>query len=197
MIDFFTFLKLGFLHIIDLNGYDHILFLVALCGAYTIYEWKKVVFLITFFTFGHSIALALAILNIISIDSKFIEFLISITIAIACFNNLLNDTEENSHKTKGKAALKSFFVFFFGLIHGLGFSNYLRSLVGKSSSLALELLSFNIGLEIGQILILAFIFVITTLLIGNMLVKRRELVIGLSCFVLGLTLHLISEKWIF
>jgi HupE / UreJ protein len=197
MIDFFTFLKLGFQHITDLNGYDHMLFIIALSAAFTIYEWKKVLIMITFFTLGHSISLALAVLNVVNVNSKLIEFLIPITILATAINSLLFDVKSESSKTTSSISYKSIYVVFFGLIHGLGFSNYLKSLLGKSESLALELFSFNLGLELGQILILSFIFVIITLFINNLQVKRRELTIAICCLVIGLTLPLIREKWIF
>ncbi len=197
MSDFFTFLKLGFQHITDLNGYDHILFIIALCAGFTIHEWRKVLILITFFTIGHSIALALAVLNILSVNSNLIEFLITITILITCLYTLFNTGKVEQLNSNPNITFRSVFVVFFGLIHGLGFSNYLRSLLGKSESLVLELFSFNLGLEIGQILILAFIFVIITLFINNLNVKRRELCIAICCLVIGLTLPLIKEKWIF
>ncbi len=197
MTDFFTFLKLGFQHITDLNGYDHILFVVALCASFTINEWKKVLILITFFTLGHSLALALAVLEIVSVNSNLIEFLIPITIMATCVFNLLNINKSTQLNSKPRISFKAIIITFFGLIHGLGFSNYLRSLLGKSSSLVTELFSFNLGLEIGQILILAFIFVIITLFINNLNVKRRELSIAICCLVIGLTLPLIKQKWIF
>jgi HupE / UreJ protein len=197
MTDFFTFLKLGFQHITDLNGYDHMLFIIALSAAFTIYEWKKVLIMITFFTIGHSISLAMAVLNVVNVNSKLIEFLIPITILATAINSLLFDVKSESSKTTSSISYKSIYVVFFGLIHGLGFSNYLKSLLGKSKSLALELFSFNLGLELGQILILSFIFVIITLFINNLQVKRRELTIAICCLVIGLTLPLIREKWIF
>jgi dimeric dUTPase (all-alpha-NTP-PPase superfamily) len=198
MRDFFIFLKLGFQHITDLQGYDHMLFIIALSAAFTIFEWKKVLILITFFTVGHSISLALAVLNIFNVNSNLIEFLIPLTIFITAINSLLVDNNTNEiTKTTSRISYKSLYVVFFGLIHGLGFSNYLKSLLGKSESLVLELFSFNIGLELGQILILAFIFVIITLFLNNLQVKRRELTIAICCLVIGLTLPLIKEKWIF
>ena len=197
MSDFFTFLKLGFKHITDVNGYDHMLFIIALCAAFTVHEWRKVLILITFFTIGHSIALALAVLNIVTVNSNLIELLIPITILLTCLHTLVNNAKGEQLNSNPNITLKSIFVLFFGLIHGLGFSNYLRSLLGKTENLVLELFSFNLGLEIGQILILAIIFVIITLFINNLNVKRRELCIAICCLVIGLTLPLIKEKWIF
>jgi HupE / UreJ protein len=197
MTDFFIFLKLGFQHITDLEGYDHMLFIIALSAAYTIYEWKKVLVLITFFTIGHSISLALAVLDVFKINSNWIEFLIPLTILATAVNSLVFDLRIENLKTNNLISKKILFVIFFGLIHGLGFSNYLKSLLGKSESLVLELFSFNLGLELGQILILGFIFVIITLFINNLQVKRRELTIAICCLVIGLTLPLIIEKWIF
>jgi hydrogenase/urease accessory protein HupE len=196
---FFTYLSLGFKHITDLSGYDHMLFVLALCTPYSLENWKKVLSLITTFTVGHSIALALAVFKLVNIESSLVEFLIPLTIFISAFINLTRIKPKYTANASPGSDLVSglLLVSFFGLIHGLGFSNYLQSLLGQEQSIFWPLLSFNIGLEIGQILIIAAIFVFTTLLTHKLSVKRRDLIIGLSCLVLGLSINLIIEKWIF
>jgi hydrogenase/urease accessory protein HupE len=196
---FFTYLGLGFKHITDLSGYDHMLFVLALCTPYSLENWKKVLSLITAFTVGHSIALALAVFKLVNIESSLVEFLIPLTIFISALINLTRIKPNYAANASASSDLVSglLLVSFFGLIHGLGFSNYLQSLLGQEQSIFWPLLSFNIGLEIGQILIIAAIFVFTTLLTHKLSVKRRDLIIGLSCLVLGLSINLIIEKWIF
>ena len=85
MQDFPLYFELGWQHILDWQGYDHILFITALCGVYLLYDWKKVLILVTAFTVGHSITLALSVFNLISIQTSWIEFFIPITIAFTCF----------------------------------------------------------------------------------------------------------------
>ncbi len=154
MSEFLAFLELGFTHITDLNGYDHILFLMALAAPYQPKDWKHVLVLATFFTIGHSFTLALAALNVVDYDPKLIEVLIPLSIFLTCLLNL-------NKKRKLANPIQYFLVSFFGLIHGLGFSSYLRSLMGKSSNIILELFSFNLGIELGQIVILLCFLVIS------------------------------------
>ena len=137
---FNLYLHLGFDHIANLNGYDHILFIVTLCGVYILSQWKNVIILVTAFTIGHSITLALATLRIITIPSNIIEFLIPVTIFVTSVANIVYKRTEYSrslHSFKYATAM------FFGLIHGLGFSNYLRSLLGKEDSIVTPLKECN------------------------------------------------------
>jgi len=134
MTTFGLYLSLGFDHIADLAGYDHILFLMALCAVYSLKEWAKVLILVTAFTLGHTLTLALATLDLIRISTSLIEFLIPLTIIITGIWNIIQrpDSDQTlSHRFKYGIAM------FFGLIHGLGFSNYLRSLLGSEQDLLL------------------------------------------------------------
>jgi hypothetical protein len=197
MTDFFLYFKLGYQHITDLAGYDHMLFIVALCAVYGLTDWKQILWIVTFFTLGHSITFALSILKIVNIDSNIIEFLIPCTIFITSFNNFFEKTPESILVKKPKPYLKYFFTVFFGLIHGLGFSNYLKSLLGQSSNIVGELFAFNMGLEMGQ-LIIVFIFMLLNYIFINLLnIKKRELNLIVSAMVAGITINLIIEKWIF
>lgn len=129
MGEFQLYFVLGKDHILDYaNGYDHILFVVALCAIYLARDWKKILVLVTAFTIGHSVTLALATLNVISIDSKLVEFLIPLTIFITAFGNLFRREESYSVKPIQTNYL---LALCFGLIHGMGFSNYLKAILGK------------------------------------------------------------------
>jgi HupE / UreJ protein len=148
--DFSLWFSIGFLHIADWQGYDHILFLIALCGIYTLKEMKRTVFLITSFTVGHSTTLALSTLSLISCRREWIEFLIPVTILLTAVLNLcfIRDSAQTNFRIRYFSAL------IFGFIHGMGFSFLLRSLLEKSESVALPLLAFNSGLETAQIIII-------------------------------------------
>ncbi|GAB4453189.1 MAG: HupE/UreJ family protein [Bacteroidia bacterium] len=176
MSDFQLYLKLGFEHISDLNGYDHILFLIALCATYQYQEWKKVLILVTAFTIGHSITLALSTLQIVSINTALIEFLIPVTILITCVFNYLQRDDLQKDKPMTTRYLVALF---FGLIHGLGFSNYLKSLLGKDESIVFQLFSFNVGLELGQLVIVLFILLVSWFLTVFSNMKKE---IGCYCF---------------
>lgn len=189
---FSLYLQLGFEHITDFNGYDHILFLIALAAVYLPKDWKKVLILITAFTIGHSITLALSTLRYINIPTDLIEFLIPVTIFISAFSDLF------FFKIKNKAKLhkiKYLLSMFFGLIHGLGFSNYLRSLLGKEENIISPLFAFNVGLEIGQIVIIIIYLAIVTLLVQVIKVSRIYLTIISSAIIIIIATLLMIERF--
>ena len=189
---FELYFKLGLEHIADLKGYDHILFILTLCAVYSLKEWKRVLVLITAFTIGHSLTLALATIDLIRVDGDLIEFLIPLTIFITALANLIARKQTVSsllHYSKYGAAL------FFGLIHGLGFSNYLRSLLGAERGLAMPLFSFNVGIEVGQIIIVSIIMVLTKVMVDLLNMPRREWHVLLSGAGLGISLVLMIERF--
>jgi len=191
---FELYFRLGLSHIADLKGYDHILFILTLCAVYSLSAWKKVLILVTAFTIGHSLTLALATLELIRIDTGLIEFLIPLTIFLTALANILVPGQKVSpllHSLKYAAAL------FFGLIHGLGFSNYLRSLLGSEKGLVFPLFSFNLGIEAGQILIVASIMLLTMVVVELLHYSRREWHVLLSGAGLGVSLVLMIERFPF
>lgn len=188
MNSFQLYFKLGLQHILDIQGFDHILFVLALCAVYVARDWKKILILITAFTIGHSLTLALATFNVIQIRADVIEFLIPVTIA---FTALITLFKPKPSSGKG-IQLNYLFAVFFGLIHGLGFSNYLKALLGKETSIWQPLLSFNIGLEVGQIIIVAA-FLLLTSLVNLAGVNRKEWTLVVSAFVLGIACMLMLE----
>lgn len=182
---FSTYFQLGFEHITDLNGYDHMLFLFALCAAYLYADWKKILVLVTAFTVGHSITLALAVLNFIPINAAWIEFLIPITIVLTAVKNVWFRSDRS-------ASVTYLMALGFGLIHGMGFSNYLRSLLGDD--ILMPLLSFNIGLEVGQLLVVAVIFLIQFALINAISVKQKHWNFAVSLVAGGISLLLAAQR---
>ncbi|GAA5040340.1 hypothetical protein GCM10011506_40700 [Marivirga lumbricoides] len=191
MSNFKVYFDLGFEHILDINGYDHILFVLALAAVYLLRDWKKVLILVTAFTIGHSVTLALSTLNYVVIQPEVIEFLIPVTIFITAFANLFK--KEKSLKQSGNMQLNYIFALVFGLIHGLGFSNYLKSLLGKNSSIVGELLAFNLGLEVGQIIIVVCFLIISFIFIDLFGMKRRDWVLIISSAIAGIAITLMLE----
>ncbi len=191
---FELYFKLGLQHIADLKGYDHILFILVLCAVYSFKEWRRVLILITAFTIGHSLTLALATLDLIRVDGDVIEFLIPLTIFITALANVLS---RNQSVPTFQYYLKYTAALFFGLIHGLGFSNYLRSLLGSEKGLLLPLFSFNIGIEVGQLLIVTIIMLLTFLLVDLLKFPRRDWHILLSGAGMGISLILMFERFPF
>jgi len=189
---FSLYLKLGFEHITDFNGYDHILFLIALAAVYMLKNWKKVLVLITAFTIGHSITLALSTLNYIKIPTDLIEFLIPVTIFISALSDLLFNKIKNK---KGVHKLKYVLAMFFGLIHGLGFSNYLRSLLGGEENILSPLFAFNIGLEIGQIVIIIIYLSLLAVLISVLKLSQKYIILITSSFIILISIFLMIERF--
>jgi hypothetical protein len=192
MSEFHLYLKLGIEHIADFQSYDHVLFIISLCVVYPIKYWKKVLVLITAFTIGHSITLAIATLRLIAVNTKLIEFLIPGTIFITACLNLLQKSDNfnsNLHKFKYVAAL------FFGLIHGMGFSGYLISLLGTSGNIIKPLFAFNIGIEIGQVIILLIITALSLLIVDLFKTKRREWILIWSGAAIGVSVVLMIDRF--
>jgi hypothetical protein len=189
MGQFQLYFQLGIHHILDLAGFDHILFVVALCAMYMGRDWKKILILVTAFTIGHSITLALATLNLLKINGNIIEFLIPVTIAITAVSNILKPKPSSGSGLQ----INYLFALFFGLIHGLGFSNYLRSLLGKEASIFTPLLSFNLGLEVGQLVIVLAFMLISGLLVGLVGVNRKDWTLVISSIVFGMSIMMMID----
>ena len=189
MQDFPLYFELGWQHILDWKGYDHILFVMVLCGIYTLGDWRKVLVLVTAFTIGHSITLALSVLKIITVKTDLIEFLIPVTIVITALSNIV------SKNAKGKGiTFKYLLALFFGLIHGMGFSNYLNSLLGKSTNIVAELFAFNIGLEFGQVIIVVAVLLLSFILINIIRIKKWDWTFFLSSAIFGIAFIMAAER---
>lgn len=189
MDDFKLYFSIGWEHIISANALDHILFVTALAAIYVIKDWKKVLVLVTAFTIGHSLTLALSVFDIIRINSSLVEFLIPVTILVtAAFNFFQKNFDQKSLR------LNYYFALFFGLIHGMGFANSIRFMLAKDDSVGIPLLSFNLGLEAGQILIVSIILVLAWLCISVLKMPRKIWVYLLSAAALIFSIQMIVER---
>ena len=190
MSDFELYFNTGWHHIISWNALDHILFITALASIYLVNNWKQVLVLVTAFTIGHSLTLALSVYDVIRFDEKWVEFLIPCTIiATAVFNFLINDFKLHSLRTNYLLAL------FFGLIHGMGFANTIRFMLAKDQGIAIPLISFNIGLEVGQVLLVAIILLTGFVLVDRLKLKRKWWVWTLSGYALIVALNMAVHRW--
>ncbi len=190
MEQFLVYFQTGFEHIADLRGIDHILFVMALCIRYQFADWKKLLILITAFTIGHSITLALSVFNVVNYSIAWIEFLIPVTILITAISNVF----VTKFTFKSRFPLIYFFALFFGLIHGLGFSNYLKSMMGKDESIIGQLLAFNLGLEAGQIAIVLVILLISFIFVQLLKWNRREFLLFISGGIFAIALQMALER---
>lgn len=191
MDQFLTYFEVGFGHIVSRElGVDHILFIVALAVRYQFADWKKLLILVTAFTIGHSITLALSVFNMVNYSIAWIEFLIPVTIVITAVSNFF--VKKFSFNTR--FPLIYFFALFFGLIHGLGFSNYLKSMLGKNSSVIWELFAFNVGLEVGQLVIVFAILIISFIFVNLFKCNRREFLLYISGGAFAVALLMALER---
>lgn len=189
MESFSIFLPEGIRHITDLNGIDHILFITVLCLRYTFGEWKKLLVLITAFTIGHSITLALSTLDIFTFSRDLTEFFIAVTILITAISNFFFRQQQK------QPVYFYLLAIFFGLIHGLGFSTLLKSMLGTNTSVIAELFAFNLGIEIGQIVIVTVILAIAYFSMRILKVHQRAFILVVSGVIAALSLQIAIERF--
>jgi uncharacterized membrane protein len=183
-------------HILNYRfGYDHILFIVALCALYHPRDWKKILILVTAFTVGHSLTLGLSALDIIPVDEKLVEFLIPVTIFVTAVFNLFKNEDSIA---KSNVQINYVFAALFGLIHGMGFSTYFKAILGNDRSIITQLFAFNLGLEVGQIIIVVIFLTISFLSVDLVGVDRRDWKLVISSGIAGMALVLMRNTayWI-
>ncbi len=175
MKDLAFYFSLGWHHIISISALDHQLFILALCAIYLLNDWQKVLVLVTAFTLGHSITLALSVYSIVHINDKLVEFLIPCTIIITSIFNFF----AKKIGTKN-IQLNYFFALFFGLIHGLGFANTIRFLLAKDQRIGWSLFGFNVGLEAGQVIVVTIILLLSYIIVNIFKLKQPWWIYALS-----------------
>ena len=190
MDDFKLFIELAFKHVLDWQAYDHILFFIVLTVIYTFSDWKKALWLITLFTIGHTTTLGLATFNIISVQTTIIEFLIPLSIFITAFINVLSVNKKNFDQSNTNL----FFAFFFGLIHGLGLSGFLKMTLEDSERKLLPLLEFALGVELAQIIIVILILTAGSIAQYFLRIKKRDWVLVLSSIVIGIVIPMLFAR---
>ncbi|HEX5633002.1 MAG TPA: HupE/UreJ family protein [Gemmatimonadales bacterium] len=189
------YLRLGFRHIADPGAYDHMLFIAALTVAYPAAAWRRLLWLVTAFTLGHSVTLALATLDVVHVRSALVEVLIPVTIVLTGLAAVwFSRGEDEVHGPPGAQWPQYLLAAGFGLIHGLGFSNFLRSLLGAEESIVRPLLAFNVGLELGQLLIVTAVLLLGAVLPRLLRLTRREWVLLVSGGTVAVALTMIAER---
>jgi hypothetical protein len=192
MQEFKLYFGLGTGHILTWDALDHLLFVTALCLRYLVKDWKKVVVLVTAFTIGHSITLALSATGYIHFPTRWIEFLIPLTIVATAFNNLGQKSTQVEHPSR--LPLIYFFALFFGLIHGLAYANTFLSLEGPEG-LLMHLLAFNLGIEAAQLLVVAIVLTISFIFVRTIKIPRLWWIRTVSALVLIMALKMAWERW--
>ena len=196
MSEFWIYFQIGLKHVLDIHAYDHVLFLIALAIPFSFKDWKRVVLLVTLFTIGHTMALMLSVFGIIAIKVNVVELLIPITILITALFNLF--TAGKSRK-KESINVVFFITLFFGIIHGLGFSNYFKSILGgDAASKVLPLSEFALGIEAAQIVVVFVVLIVSYIVQTVFRFSKRDWTLVMSAFIIGVVIPLIieSEIWI-
>ena len=192
MSEFWIYFQIGLKHVLDIHAYDHVLFLIALVIPYGFKDWKRILLLVTVFTVGHTLALLLSVFGIIAVKANIVEFLIPITILITAVFHLF---------TAGKASksesvnLIFFVTLFFGIIHGLGFSNYFKTILGgTASSKLVPLLEFALGIEVAQLIVVFVVLIVSYIVQTVFRFSKRDWALVMSAFVIGVVIPMIVES---
>ena len=192
MSEFWIYFQIGLKHVLDINAYDHVLFLIALTIPYAFKDWKRILLLVTVFTVGHTLALLLSVFGIIAVKANIVEFLIPITILVTAVFHLFTAGKA----TKNESVNLIFFVtLFFGIIHGLGFSNYFKTILGGTpSSKLIPLLEFALGIEVAQLIVVFVVLIISYIVQTVFRFSKRDWALVMSAFVIGVVIPMIVES---
>jgi hypothetical protein len=192
MSEFWIYYEIGIRHVLDIRAYDHVLFLIALAVPYAFKDWKRMLLLISFFTIGHTLALLLSVFGLISINVNLVEFLIPITILIIAIFNLFTAGKSSKNES---VSIVSFVTLFFGIIHGLGFSNYFNAILGgNASSKLLPLSEFALGIESAQIIVVFVVLILSYIVQTFFRFSKRDWTLVMSSFVIGVILPIVIEN---
>ncbi|HET8886024.1 MAG TPA: HupE/UreJ family protein [Salinimicrobium sp.] len=193
MSEFWLYFKLGLYHVLDWQAYDHILFLIVLVVGYTFNDWKRVLWLVTLFTLGHTLSLILSVYNVVSVNSGLVEFLIPITIFVTALFNVFT---AGKGARREKLGLLYFSAIFFGIIHGLGFSYYFNHIVsGNNSGKLLPLAEFALGIEAAQIIVVLIVLILGFIFQSIFRFSKRDWMLVISSIVIGIIIPMLISNY--
>lgn len=195
MGDFFSsswlYFQLGLEHVLDVNAYDHVLFVVSMVAAFSIKQWKKVIGLVLMFTLGHTISLGLAVYSIVKLSSYWVEFLIPLSIILTAVYHILN-----AGKTISKVSILYLISLIFGLVHGFGFASYFLMIAGSETNKLLVLIEFSLGIETAHFIVVLLVWLLSFTFQNILRFSKRDWVIGISFLIVGLAIPILRENWI-
>ncbi|MBA9073069.1 putative neutral ceramidase superfamily lipid hydrolase [Flavobacterium gossypii] len=195
MSEFWIYFNTGLRHVLDIHAYDHVLFLIALTIPYAFKDWQRVLLLVTLFTVGHTMALLLSVYGFVQIKVNLVEFLIPITILITAFFHLFTAGKNNKKESISFIAIVTLF---FGIIHGLGFSNYFNTILpGNASAKLIPLLEFALGIEAAQVIVVLIVLILSYIVQTVFRFSKRDWTLVMSSFVIGVVIPMVieSEIW--
>lgn len=193
MSQFWLYFRLGLEHVLDWQAYDHVLFLIVLVAAYGFSSWKKIIWLVTLFTLGHTLALFLSVYGIVKVDPAWVELLIPVTILLTAFYNIFTAGKKEARRNM---SMLYFSTVFFGLIHGLGFSSYFKMVSANQESKLLPLLEFALGIELAQIIVVLAVMIIAFAAQNIFNVSKRDWILVSSSLVAGIILPILQENFL-
>lgn len=194
MSQFWLYFRLGLDHVLDWQAYDHVLFLIVLVAAYGFTSWKRVLWLVTLFTIGHTLALFLSVYQIVKVASDYVEFLIPITILVTAIFDIM--TAGRKVKNNNNFNLLYVTTVFFGLIHGLGFSSYFKMIAAGSESKFWPLVEFALGIEAAQVIVVLGVMILAFIAQNIFNVSRRDWILVTSSIVIGIILPILQETYL-
>lgn len=195
MSEFWIYFNTGLRHVLDINAYDHVLFLIALTIPYAFKDWQRVLLLVTLFTVGHTMALLLSVYGFVQIKVNLVEFLIPITILITAVFHLFT---AGKNSKKESISFIAIVTLFFGIIHGLGFSNYFNTILpGNASAKLIPLLEFALGIEAAQVIVVLIVLILSYIVQTVFRFSKRDWTLVMSAFVIGVVIPMVieSEIW--
>jgi hypothetical protein len=192
--DFWFNVQYGMYHVLDINAYDHILFLIVLTVPYVFKDWKRVLLLVSVFTLGHTLSLLLASYKIIMVNASLVEFLIPITILIVALYNVFTAAKKAPSE---KIGILFFSTLFFGLVHGRGFAREFLMFVGQTDNKLIPLLEFALGIELAQLIVVFVVLVLALICQTIFRFSKRDWVMVISAVVIGLIIPMLIENEIF
>ena len=195
MLENFWFnVEYGMNHVLDINAYDHVLFLIVLTIPYIFKDWKRVLLLVTVFTLGHTLSLTMAAYGTFSVSDDLVEFLIPVTILVVALFNVFTAGKGAQREKVGVLFLSTLF---FGLVHGLGFAREFKMFVGSSESKLVPLLEFALGIEIAQVIVVFLVLFLGFLFQTVFRFSKRDWIMVVSSVVVGLVIPMLlsSEIW--
>lgn len=193
MSQFWLYFELGLDHVLDWQAYDHVLFIIVLIASYGFSTWKRVLWLVTLFTLGHTLALFLSVYEIVKVDANYVEFLIPVTILITAIFNIATAGKKIRNTNFN---LLYFTTIFFGIIHGLGFSSYFKMIAAGTSNKFWPLVEFALGIELAQIIVVLVVMLIGFLLQNLLNVSKRDWILITSSIVIGVVLPILIETYL-
>lgn len=190
MSTFILYMRLGYRHVLDIYGVDHILFIIALMAVFLLRDWRKALVVILLYVIGNSMTMSVAALNVIRVNMQVIDYLIPVTIFLAASSNIIKKKDSYSHRS----FFSMFMAFLFGLIHGFGFADYFLHILGPSQRLALPIIGFSIGVEMGMLFIAFLFLILTWIFVNNLGISRRDWNLVISSGIAGVALTLMFES---